>query len=167
MLKLVRSRFWQKLISLPLGLSLTTSAMAITTPRNPDIVEECEILIAGAGLAGAATAYEALLMGKTVCLTDITDWVGGQISSQGTSALDERTTQRQELFFPQGYLQLRSRIEKFYGELVTAVEEGNLTPTPSKAVGWIIKRRPKPKKPRPPKPNTTLANFSDFIGSYR
>ncbi|MBL1211489.1 FAD-dependent oxidoreductase, partial [Geminocystis sp. GBBB08] len=83
----------------------------------PEQIEECEILVVGAGLAGAATAYEALLMGKTVCLTDITDWVGGQISSQGTSALDERSTQRKELFFPRGYLELRKNIEKFYGKL--------------------------------------------------
>ena len=116
MLKLIRSKLWQRLISLPIGLSLTTSVMAMNTPRNPEIVEECEILVVGGGLAGAATAYEALLMGKTVCLTEITDWVGGQISSQGTSALDERSTQRQELFFPRGYLELRTKLAEFYGE---------------------------------------------------
>ena len=48
----------------------------------------------GGGLSGVATAYEGLLAGRTVCLTEITDWLGGQISSQGTSALDERPTQR-------------------------------------------------------------------------
>ena len=78
---------------------------------------ECELLVVGGGLAGAAASYEALLLGKTVCLTEITDWVGGQISSQGTSALDERTTQRSRLFYPRGYLELRDRIEKFYGQL--------------------------------------------------
>lgn len=48
-------------------------------------------------------------------MTEITDWVGGQISSQGTSALDERPTQRSLLFYPRGYLELRERIEKKYG----------------------------------------------------
>jgi hypothetical protein len=71
----------------------------------------------GGGLAGAATAYEGLLAGKTVCLTEITDWVGGQISAQGTSALDERPTQRSLLFYPRGYLDLRSRIEDRYDRL--------------------------------------------------
>jgi hypothetical protein len=70
------------------------------TPRNPDKEETCDILVAGGGLAGAATAYEGLLAGRTVCLTEITDWVGGQISAQGTSALDERDTQRSLLFTP-------------------------------------------------------------------
>jgi hypothetical protein len=50
-------------------------------------------------------------------LTEITDWVGGQISSQGTSALDERPTQRSRLFYSRGYLELRNRIKEFYGEL--------------------------------------------------
>ncbi|NCQ42491.1 MAG: FAD-dependent oxidoreductase, partial [Cyanobacteria bacterium] len=116
MFKFISKDFWQKLISIPLAMTVTNPTMAVIA-RNPEQIEECEILVVGAGLAGAATAYEALLMGKTVCLTDITDWVGGQISSQGTSALDERNTQRKELFFPRGYLELRSNIEKFYGKL--------------------------------------------------
>ena len=68
-------------------------------------------------MAGSAAAYEALLAGKTVCLTEITDWVGGQISAQGTSALDERPTQRELLYYPRGYLELRSAIEDRYDRL--------------------------------------------------
>ena len=63
-------------------------------PRVPDRVVNCELLVAGGGIAGVATAYEALQAGRTVCLTDITDWVGGQLTSQGTSALDEAKKQR-------------------------------------------------------------------------
>jgi hypothetical protein len=88
-----------------------------TPPRNPDRAVECQILIVGAGLAGTAAAYESLRAGKTVCLTDITDWVGGQISSQGTSALDEQAAQSQRMFYPRGYLQLKRAIERKYGKL--------------------------------------------------
>ncbi len=88
-----------------------------TPPRSPDRVETCDLLIVGGGLSGSAAAYEGLLAGKTVCLTEITDWVGGQISSQGTSALDERPTQRSLLFYPRGYLELRQKIEDYYGLL--------------------------------------------------
>ncbi|MDE5093663.1 MAG: FAD-dependent oxidoreductase [Trichodesmium sp. St11_bin5] len=103
-------------------LSLFSLAPAITPtlaalPSTPDQEETCEILVIGGGLAGAATAYEALLAGRTVCITEITDWVGGQISSQGTSALDERGTQRSLLFYPRGYLELRERIKEKYGRL--------------------------------------------------
>lgn len=78
---------------------------------------ECELLIAGAGLAGTAAAYEALLAGRTVCLTDITDWVGGQVSAQGTSALDETKRMRDLRFFPRGYNELRRLIFNRYNRL--------------------------------------------------
>lgn len=108
--------FWRCSLGLLLWQSSLTFSNAQSSP-NVDRELECELLVVGGGLAGAAASYEALLAGKTVCLTEITDWVGGQISSQGTSALDERTTQRDRLFYPRGYLELRQRIEKFYGEL--------------------------------------------------
>jgi hypothetical protein len=84
-----------------------------STPA-PDQTIECDLLVAGGGLAGAATAYESLLAGRTVCLTEITDWVGGQISAQGTSALDERTTQRERNFFPRGYIEFTKRLHEAY-----------------------------------------------------
>ncbi len=108
------------IVSVALSLITLTSLAppALTAPpRTPDKQETCEILVVGGGLAGAASAYEALLAGRTVCLTEITDWVGGQISAQGTSALDERATQRSRLFYSRGYLELRKRIKDYYGEL--------------------------------------------------
>lgn len=105
-----------------LGLSTVmlnaVEPVAIAQPYQiPEQEVTCELLVVGGGLAGAATAYEALLAGRTVCLTEITDWLGGQISSQGTSALDERETQRSQLFYASGYLDLRERIQKRYGRL--------------------------------------------------
>jgi FAD dependent oxidoreductase len=105
-----RYLFASLLISPLLGWAVPSLA----APPKIDQTVECEVLVAGGGLAGTATAYESLLTGRTVCMTEITDWVGGQISSQGTSALDERTTQRQKRFFPRGYLEFSDRIQKFY-----------------------------------------------------
>lgn len=96
---------------------LTPYSTLAAPPRTPDKIVECEIFVVGGGLSGVATAYEGLLAGRTVCLTEITDWVGGQISAQGTSALDERPTQRSRLFYSRGYLELRKRIERKYGKL--------------------------------------------------
>ncbi|MDY6940742.1 MAG: FAD-dependent oxidoreductase [Cyanobacteriota bacterium] len=108
---------WQPLVLATLSLGSVAPNVLATPPRAPDIEEACDLLIAGGGLAGSAAAYEALLAGKTVCMTEITDWVGGQISSQGTSALDERPTQRELLYYPRGYLELRSAIRDRYGRL--------------------------------------------------
>lgn len=92
-------------------------AQAQSLSPEPDKIVECEILIVGGGLAGTAAAYEGLHRGRTVCMTELTDWVGGQISSQGTTALDESRQQRQLLFYSAGYKELRDRIEAHYGEL--------------------------------------------------
>lgn len=108
----------KRLISITLLTTfLTPYSVTATPPRNPDKTVNCEILIVGGGLSGVATAYESLLAGRTVCLTEITDWLGGQISSQGTSALDERPTQRAKQFYSRGYLELRNRIQKKYNKL--------------------------------------------------
>lgn len=108
-------------LPLPIGnaqaqQSVSPRPFAPNTP-TPDQVVECELLIVGGGLAGTAAAYESLLMGHTVCMTELTDWVGGQISSQGTTALDESREQRRRLFYSRGYNDLRERVAEKYGEL--------------------------------------------------
>ncbi len=65
-------------------ISLNSSvSLALANPPRIDQKVECDLLVVGGGLAGSAAAHEGLLAGKTVCLTEITDWVGGQISAQG------------------------------------------------------------------------------------
>jgi hypothetical protein len=41
-----------------------------------------EILIIGGGLGGVAAALSALRLGRTVVLTEETDWIGGQLTAQ-------------------------------------------------------------------------------------
>ncbi|MBD2495697.1 FAD-dependent oxidoreductase [Nostoc sp. FACHB-280] len=104
-------------VSLVSTYLLPESTIVAARPRTPDKTVNCEMLVVGGGLSGVATAYEGLLAGQTVCLTEITDWLGGQISSQGTSALDERPTQRDRQFYSRGYTELRNRIQRYYGKL--------------------------------------------------
>jgi FAD dependent oxidoreductase len=101
------------ILTIELGYS---SAFAAET-KPVDRTIGCDIAIAGGGLSGTATAYEGLLAGKQVCMTEITDWVGGQITSQGVSALDERPTQRAKKYFSRGYLEFRQKVEDYYGKL--------------------------------------------------
>ncbi|MEM8611633.1 MAG: FAD-dependent oxidoreductase, partial [Cyanobacteria bacterium P01_H01_bin.105] len=84
-------------------------------PARIDQTESCDVLVVGGGLAGVATAYESLRAGRTVCLTELTDWLGGQLTSQGTTALDEAQRQRQLLFYATGYKELRQRVLDHYG----------------------------------------------------
>ena len=104
------------LILLVLGGVFPARSLAQESPtRSPNQTVECDILVVGGGISGVSTAYAALRMGRTVCITEITDWLGGQLTAQGTSALDEAKKQRQLLFYAQGYNELRQRIERKYG----------------------------------------------------
>lgn len=64
---------------------------AIVHAVIPDTVPEvrCDLLVAGAGMGGIGAALAASRHNKTVCLTEETDWIGGQATAGGVSALDE------------------------------------------------------------------------------
>lgn len=84
----------------------------VTTPAQPPEVR-CDILIAGAGAGGFAAALRASERGHTVCLTEESDWIGGQITAGGVSALDENRFME----FSGGtknYYEMRRRIRDYY-----------------------------------------------------
>jgi hypothetical protein len=49
----------------------------------------CDVLIVGGSLGGVAAALRAATMGAQVCLVTETDWMGGQLTSQGVCTPDE------------------------------------------------------------------------------
>lgn len=54
----------------------------------------CEVVVIGGTLGGVAAASHAMKTGATTCLLELTPWLGGQISSQGVSAIDESRAMR-------------------------------------------------------------------------
>jgi hypothetical protein len=64
---------------------------AVVHVSVPDRVPEisCDVLVAGAGMGGMGASLALAARGHSVCLTEETDWVGGQATSGGVSALDE------------------------------------------------------------------------------
>src|SRR5882672_4413789 len=78
--------------------------------------EPCEVLIAGGGAGGVAAALAAARNGRRVALLEETDWLGGQMTSQGVSALDEH--EHIESFGgTRSYYELRNAIRQHYGAL--------------------------------------------------
>src|SRR5215510_4683657 len=82
----------------------------------PERTESCEVLIAGGGTGGVAAALAAARSGRSVVLLEETDWLGGQMTAQGVSALDEH--EHIESFGgTRSYYELRNAIRKHYGQL--------------------------------------------------
>jgi len=73
----------------------------------------CDVLVVGAGTGGVAAALAAAEGGHSVCLTEETQWVGGQMTTQGVAALDDNR------YIESGggtasYLKLRTAIRAYY-----------------------------------------------------
>jgi hypothetical protein len=78
-------------------------------------VEDCEVLVAGGGTGGVAAAIAAARAGRRVVLVEETDWLGGQLTAQGVSALDEH--EHIESFGgTRSYYELRNAIRRHYGQ---------------------------------------------------
>lgn len=56
--------------------------------RKPKVLS-CDLLIVGGGTGGVAAALAACSAGLNVCLSEESSWLGGQMTAQGVSALDE------------------------------------------------------------------------------
>ena len=66
-----------------------TRVLTFEPPAEPPQKTFAEVLVVGGGLGGVAAALAACEGGRTVILVEETDWLGGQATSQGVSALDE------------------------------------------------------------------------------
>ncbi len=73
---------------------------------------KADVAIIGGSLGGVAAALAACEAGCTVILSEETDLLGGQLSAQGVSALDEH--ERIETHANARYLTLRRRIREHY-----------------------------------------------------
>ena len=83
--------------------------------RTEDVRLECDVAVIGGSTGGVAAALAALESGCTVVLTEATEWLGGQMTSQGVSALDEHA-HIEHFGGTRRYYALRNRIRQTYQE---------------------------------------------------
>jgi hypothetical protein len=93
------------------------ASLAVRTLQGPPsgIPEDCEVLVAGGGTGGVAAAIAAARRGRRVVLLEETDWLGGQMTAQGVSALDEHEY-IESFGGTRSYYELRDALRTHYGE---------------------------------------------------
>ncbi len=74
--------------------------------------QQADIVIIGGGLGGCAAAMAALRNGLQVIMTEESDWIGGQLTSQGVPPDEHRWIETEGA--NQAYRELRSRIREHY-----------------------------------------------------
>lgn len=75
-------------------------------------VWECEVVVVGGSLGGIAAASHSMKSGAKTCLIELTPWLGGQISSQGVSAIDESHTMRELQNYSESWVAFKDLIKK-------------------------------------------------------
>ena len=94
-----------------------------------------DIAIIGGGVGGVAAALAALRAGKTVILTEETDWIGGQFTSQAVPP--DESVWIEQFGCTASYRRFRDDVRQFYRDYypltATARADAQLTP----GGGWV------------------------------
>ena len=88
-------------------------------------------------MGGVAAAVAAAERGARVVLTEATDWLGGQLTSQAVP-LDEHPW-IEEFGCTASYRGLRSGIRDSYRAYLPLTVEARANPAPLRAAGWSIR----------------------------
>lgn len=119
------------------------AAAVVSVPADPRPAETiaCDVLVVGGGTGGVAAALAAARAlaaapgGGRVVLTEETDWIGGQLTAQGVSALDEH--EHIERFGgTRSYYALRAAIRDHYRRLSPALAR---QPHPNPGNCWVTR----------------------------
>ncbi|MCF3107393.1 FAD-dependent oxidoreductase [Niabella sp. CC-SYL272] len=124
-----RRDFMQLLGASSAGTVLSTAApftAAAKVIANETAVLQADVVIAGGGLGGVAAALACLRNGFTVVLTEVTDWLGGQLTSQGVPPDEHPWIETHGA--PQSYRELRNRIRDHYRQYYPLTEKARNNP---------------------------------------
>ncbi len=104
----------------------------------------CDILIVGGGTGGTAAALAAAEAGAQVCLLEETDWLGGQLTTQGVCTPDEQ--QYIETFGgTRRYYQFRQAVRRYYRTHYRLTPEAAARPYLNPGNCWVSRLSFEPK----------------------
>jgi hypothetical protein len=96
---------------------------------------ETDILIVGGGLGGCAAALAAASHGLNVVLTEESDWIGGQLTSQATPPDEHGWIE--EFGCTRSYRSLRNEVREHYRAVYPLTEKAKQNPALNPGNGWV------------------------------
>ncbi|QJC50800.1 FAD-dependent oxidoreductase [Paenibacillus albicereus] len=111
--------------------------------RRPDERLEADIVIIGGGLGGTAAALAAARAGKSVILTEETDWIGGQLTSQAVPPDEHRWIESEGCTAT--FRELRDRIRAYYRDNYPLTETARANPILNPGSGWVSRLAHEPR----------------------
>ena len=96
---------------------------------------QTSILVVGGGLGGCAAALSAASNGLKVILTEESDWIGGQLTSQATPPDEHGWIE--EFGCTQSYRQMRDAVREFYKTNYPLTERARSNPVLNPGNGWV------------------------------
>lgn len=126
-------------VTLPTAATKTAAA-DVSHRANPEIAPDIdllntEVLIVGAGAGGVAAAIALLRAGRRVVLTEPTDWVGGQLTSQAVP-VDDHAWVDQGLGSTRTYRELREDVRAHFKTYYPLTPEARAREQIDPGNGW-------------------------------
>ncbi|PTX18885.1 FAD dependent oxidoreductase [Pontibacter mucosus] len=123
---------------------------------NGDETLTADVVVAGGGLGGFAAAMASLRNNQTVVLTEETDWVGGQLTSQGVPPDEHQWIESHG--GTQFYRDFRNAIREYYKRHYPLTEEAKNKPNLNPGDGAVSRLCHEPR--------VAVAVFNDMMAPY-
>ncbi|GAB6990911.1 FAD-dependent oxidoreductase [Paenibacillus pini] len=115
-----------------------------------------DIIVIGGGLGGTAAALAAAKAGMKVILTEETDWIGGQLTSQAVPPDEHRWIER--FGCTATYREFRERVRNYYRQNYPLIEKAKNDPLLNPGTGWVSRLTHEPK--------IALRVLEDMLAAY-
>lgn len=138
-LSVTRRRFLQGLAAATATAALPPLARAEATGTDREQARElhADLVIVGGSLGGVAAALAAARMGRTVILTEETNWIGGQCTSQAVP-VDEHPWS-ESYGRTRSYAAFREGVREYYRRHYPLSDAARRDPLLNPGAGWVSK----------------------------
>lgn len=116
---------------------LIQAAPAAGRPATSARERRADILIIGGSLGGVAAALSAARMGRSVILTEETDWIGGQVTTQGIPLDEHPWSERYGR--THSYAEFREGVRNYYRRHYPLTDAARRDPYLNPGAGWVSK----------------------------